>query len=528
MGPFASIEIFAVDFSDEETIWVVANKDAHLLSSITHFFGRQLHFRPEENSVFRPHRNPKHPPGGFLITEGYKMDPILRIDPRFPSVTPVDISLIILVLPFVCGLTVFQYGEVELIINGVPESVLADHEWPLTIGDLPYFVTSNTPGSMVPLSHTVPCGKKVHSWETAPGQCLKPGGSLGIRIIGPDNETYITTTTHGFVPTPQPAFVTDVAQKTRRLFANVSSFLWKKALYFARPTVPAPNPWPPYKPFTWPSSPEPPVTSIPFWVSKVGASSLGAKVFSVFPIYCARKRGDIGKITATYDFPSSTQPYPSGYTHDLSFITGENLPQMVALPGLPRLTGFIPYESVFEYRSNAIFTVTYPYVSAGNSSIDSDGKTLDRVTDLTVCQPVLSGAQWIFPDAHHISRAILWRSSSKPDTTGRKDEIGKISVSDFVLSGPVLCVGDSDIWGAVVSASAQVLCFQNFQKAIPSRFGPRPDFGDPSASCYKGGFKLPQFVYDSRIDTEGMAPSDQLDLSLDSARATAKTRRKSL
>ncbi|KAL4916316.1 hypothetical protein BDW62DRAFT_218808 [Aspergillus aurantiobrunneus] len=56
----------------------------------------------------------------------------------------------------------------------------------------------------------------------------------------------------------------------------------------------------------------------------------------------------LGKITRTYDQPSNTAPYLAGYTHDLSLITDDALPDVSNPPGYPLVTGWADYSAALD------------------------------------------------------------------------------------------------------------------------------------------------------------------------------------
>ncbi|KAJ7646212.1 hypothetical protein B0H17DRAFT_1215778 [Mycena rosella] len=218
----------------------------------------------------------------------------------------------------------------------------------------------------------------------------------------------------------------------------------------------------------------------------------------------ARRRVDIGVVSDIFDFPLVSKPYPAGYVHDLCLIRGSELPEIISTPVLPRLTRFFQYVRAFQMRDRAIFTVRYPCIGGDKSEVR--GPLLSgRTMDITSRECLLVGTQMIFGDEgdqiRNLSHAILWRSKAskhiKRTNASPHDVVAKpISQGDDLsatgYSGSVLCVG-SDVASSTtpVPATAEVLCFQNFETA---------DSGlPPSLLTYQGGFCLPDYVYASTI-----------------------------
>lgn len=63
-----------------------------------------------------------------------------------------------------------------------------------------------------------------------------------------------------------------------------------------------------------------------------------------------RTLSQVGKITTTYDpHPIATAlPFPSGFRHELSLISDDNLPELLKSPSVPLLTGWGSYTSVLD------------------------------------------------------------------------------------------------------------------------------------------------------------------------------------
>ncbi|KAJ6538534.1 hypothetical protein DFH09DRAFT_1177157 [Mycena vulgaris] len=506
MEPFASIEVvWAVDFEETETMWIIGSKSSALLVGHLRVAGRQVHFRPED--VFRPHTTP---PPFFLISTimRHLADPVITLDPRFPVLDNRDLNQLRQALPFVVGIRIFQYGEVEVLCNENPEEVLPKDEWPLTIGGLPYFVTQTSPSRTVSSSssHLIPYGAKVLSGAHNSGACL------GVKIIGPDGESAITAVTHAFVSNPSiqqhslPQKILDAFLVVPWLLRQSLSFLLPRS-FSATSTTPHPQ------------SIDLPITSTSPWADKLEVPLLGVEVFNQCIDGCARERADIGIVSDVFDFPSASKPYPAGYVHDLYLIRGPNLPEIVSIPGLPRLTSFIPYRQAFEMRDRALFTITYPYT--GNEKSEVRGLLLTgRTMDITTRECLLSGAQIMLgSESNHvqnISHSILWRSKARyiirrpPNSAQETVTISKPTTSDgdylsaAGYSGSVLCVGsDAASSTTPIPATAEVLAIQNFETALPSAYGIPDSSFSTSLLTYKGGFRLPDYIYASKIVMPG-------------------------
>ncbi|KAJ7465226.1 hypothetical protein FB451DRAFT_1262974 [Mycena latifolia] len=509
MAPFAFIEaVYAVDYEDQETMWVVGSKDASLLHGHLRVAGRQIHFRPE--SVFRPHTSP-FPLYTIYATMRHLADPIpLPLDPRFPALSQDNILSLRQALPFVVGIRIFQYGEAEIICNGEPNQVLSEQEWPLTIGGLSYFVTKQEPSRTMPsaASHVIPYGAKVCSGAHQSGACL------GMKIVGPDGESAVTAVTHAFVHHP-PVHSRSLSQKLVDAFLAVPWLLRQSLGFFIPKRFDVPSPT------QLLSLADLPITTASQWASKMQVPLLGIEVFTTCVDDCSRKRADIGVVSDVFDFPLATQGYPAGYAHDLCLIRGSELPDVVALPLLPRLEKFIPYEEAFHMRDKALFTVTYPFIGGEKSEIRGlllTGRTLD----ITTRECLLAGAQTMFGDGNEnlakLSEALLWRTNTKYRIK-RREESPHDAV---VLSNPIsnngdylsatgysgsvlLCVGsDAASNTTPIPAIAKVLGFQNFETALPETYAnPAASALPSSLLTYKGAFRLPDYVYASTISMPG-------------------------
>ncbi|KAJ7920755.1 hypothetical protein B0H13DRAFT_1867255 [Mycena leptocephala] len=516
--PLASVEdVFVVDFEEEESFWVVPSDEASKLASHLRIAGRSVHFRPSD--VYRPHTQISSP-YRITTTMRHYVDPIVRpLDPRHPSISLEDFEELRRIIgPHIVGIQIFQYGEVEIVSSTTPEETLTSNKWPLTIGGLDYFVTKSDPSSMSPTScHLVPYGAKVSSGSRDSGACL------GVKVLGPDGELAITAVTHAFVNHSSYKSET-FAQKFANAFLAVP-WLLRQSISFFYPRSTSPPP-PSHE---RPSASELPVTTTSRWADKMEVPILGIDVFSRRVDDSSLRRVDVGTITRVFDFPSSSLPYPDGYVYDVSLMTGPNLPEIIALPGLPRLTGFVPFDEIFDYRNKAVFTVTYPYIGGPNSEIR--GQILaGKMADISTQEALLTGAsyRWIpfWRDNAQIARlssSVLWRSKvtfrlkrneNSAHDFGYQSQVSQdgdyLKVAGF--SGSVLCVGsDAASSTTLVPSAAQVLGFQNFETTFPQVLHrdtfPRGRAADPTLLTYKGAFRLPDYLYQSSIIMPGMETS---------------------
>ncbi|KAJ7756066.1 hypothetical protein DFH07DRAFT_483002 [Mycena maculata] len=467
MEPLASIEVvYVVDFGTEESMWVIPAKDAVRLLAHLRIAGRQIHFRPTH--VFRPHTSPT-PTRGIRSTIQRQADPVVgEIDPRFPHLTLKNRTRIRDTLPFVVGLRILQYGEIEVICRGTPEKVLPERDWPETIGGLGYYATQASSTRIVPsvAAHLIPYGTKVF--------CA--GACLDVKIIGPDGKAAITASTHAFIHSmsPESADCRSLPETLRDAFLAVP-WLLRQAIHYI---VPPGLLWPvPISQSSYPSTGDLPINVRSLWAS----SSLG--------------------------------PYPTGYNHDLCLIRGNQLPEIVSLPLLPRLEpSFLPYEQVFSMRQRAIFTVTYPCIGANASAVRGfvlTGKTMD----ITTRECLLAGTQISLDNNDMTAESILWRSKARYRAKDSPHHAVVLSppvsedgdyLSATGFSGSVVCAGtELATNSSPVPAWARVLCFQNFQTDLPDAHATTNPSLPLSLLTYKGGFRLPDYIYASRIDMPG-------------------------
>ncbi|KXG51690.1 uncharacterized protein PGRI_090830 [Penicillium griseofulvum] len=182
----------------------------------------------------------------------------------------------------------------------------------------------------------------------------------------------------------------------------------------------------------------------------------------------------IGTITVTYDRCTRHRliPYPYGFQHDLSLITGPNLPQLTNPPHTPRVTEWGPYEEALQGRP----VLVYRYNIATGNSFIHQGYGIPTQAH----QCIIHGAQYSW-DARAFGTALLWRTLR--DTESVRG-----------ASGSVLCLGEPQ------HETARALLFQNFEGPLPASEHVHIDKNE-DVPTFKGGFLLPEEIRRSQIIT---------------------------
>lgn len=192
----------------------------------------------------------------------------------------------------------------------------------------------------------------------------------------------------------------------------------------------------------------------------------------------------IGTITVTYDRLSRHRfiPYPYGFQHDLSLVTGPNLPQLTNPPNTPRVTEWGPYEEALQGRP--VFVHSHN-VGTGHWRTHQGHGVATQVQ-----QSIIHGTQYSWEQrSRDHATALLWRTVRDTDSVAR-------------ASGSVLCLGEPQ------HETARALLFQNFQGTLMASDLVNIDETEDYPT-FKGGFLLPQEIRDSRIITaEYVHPED--------------------
>ncbi len=178
----------------------------------------------------------------------------------------------------------------------------------------------------------------------------------------------------------------------------------------------------------------------------------------------------VGTITTTYDpHPIPTAlPFPSGFRHDLSLISDDNLPELVNSPNGPLLTGWGSYASVLDGGSVFVYRVNV----ATRRWRHLTGSGVSRPTQVAIA----AGAQHSWESAAVApGTSLLWRTAYNADTAQG-------------YSGSVLCLGKP------TDPTALAVVFQNFESALKQE-GEK----DEKVMWFKAGFLLPAEIREAAI-----------------------------
>lgn len=309
-----------------------------------------------------------------------------------------------------------------------------------------------------------------HAIADIPGK-IHQTACLGRRLRLPSGTDCITTATHAFVKLKK------VANSRLRFQSWLAAT--KEALKFLRPrkfsrTVP--------RVCIGDSEPK---TNSPLNKScylanstiRVGFLSLSLDVTQG---YAYNFWVQIGTITKTYDISSriGSFPYPNGFQHDLSLVTGPDLPQLVNPPCTPRIIDWASPEEAL--LGGPLFLVCQDRTDEGFKV--HTGNPIQPETQRAL---VLGAAYFWDRESRQPSRSFLWRSI--PD-----------GVNVVGASGSVLALGRP------TDSTARAIVFQNFEFSLNysasvaecASLNPQDMKLFPTA---KGGFILPKEITDSTI-----------------------------
>jgi hypothetical protein len=180
----------------------------------------------------------------------------------------------------------------------------------------------------------------------------------------------------------------------------------------------------------------------------------------------------------TYDpLGSGNLRYPNGFTHDLSLITDDNLPELSSSPGLPAIDGWGEYSDVLD--GGAVFVTRIKMCTGAWRQLEGTG--LSREAQ----RAVIAGAEYVWDKTTCSQTAsLLWRTEN-------------VSDSARSFSGSVLCLGKPT--DRVVKA----VLFQNFETPVKPWDLGEDYLGVPENEnrpvALKGGFLLPQEIRESEI-----------------------------
>lgn len=284
-------------------------------------------------------------------------------------------------------------------------------------------------------------------------------GCLGLRLRFADGREAITTVTHGFVKLPG---LMSVSQRLHDFFSTAKRAIKRFTTLYSIAEAPAIG-------FTRDSPLENSPVGKEVWLSfgnyHVSVSISLANCNSNYNFH------QVGTISHTFDAPSASHPYPEGYKHDLSLITGPDLPTIVSPPGYPVIRGWAPYikplsgQNVFAVRMHTRF---------------SKWKAITGIVDHDVFRDAtVLGSQWIWNRTSRKQEAsLLWRTfeDSQP-------------VEGW--SGSVLCSGKPE------DEETQAILFQNYQTPWHTEIDPRTR--KRKFALIKAGFLLPKEVRSAAI-----------------------------
>ncbi|CAG8908594.1 unnamed protein product [Penicillium egyptiacum] len=411
----------------ETPLWLVSASSAKNIKS-THAAGREIHVLPK-------HFVPPLSLAGVPV----RYTTIKTIDPR-TFLPPQHIKSIRDAFPGSVGAQVLLTGWLLVVF---PEKKSLEACWakgaPDEVGGLRVgYILASLHGT----AEIVESGRGV---SDMPGD-FDQQAALGLRLRLPGGLEAITTVTHAFVRLADPR----MSNRRKRLMDHILA-----AKEFLKRMRPPPR-----------QAPQ--------------AGIIHSKRFANSPldkeVWLGGTNTCIGTITVTYDRLSRHRliPYPYGFQHDLSLVTGPKLPQLTNPPNTPRVTEWGPYEEalqgrpVFVHRYNVGTGSWYTYQGHGVA------------TQAQQC--IVHGTQYSWEErtrAH--ATALLWRTVRDTDSVQR-------------ASGSVLCLGE------LQHETARALLFQNFQGPLMASDHVEIDEKEDSPS-FKGGFLLPQEIRDSRIIT---------------------------
>ncbi|GKT86943.1 C6 zinc finger protein [Colletotrichum tofieldiae] len=309
--------------------------------------------------------------------------------------------------------------------------------------------------------------------QVAKDPTFKALACVGLRLRLPDQTAAITTVTHAFVRLP---FETPgIVNKARDIF----SVFWSIKDRLLRFRVP--------KLESFPASGYVCAKDVPSSNNPIGKH-----------VYMAAGNQLIGEIGETFDSPSHTERFPSGYQHDLSLIKatrGHTLPEVLAPSGYPVVDGWASIEEALEGKP--VFVSAH--LAEPRNRSDLHGHVLTK-TERQECSKAIQfaiaeGVSYHFGTEKDTSTALLWRTVPSPHEAQQAIGMEDKYVVPFVeaprsavgFSGSVLCEGTP------TDATAKAIVMQNFELNWPKTpLGPNKEI--QSVRLIKGGFQLPTFI----------------------------------
>ncbi|KAI9820469.1 MAG: hypothetical protein M1826_000906 [Phylliscum demangeonii] len=434
-------------------LWLVPVSDyRHLLH--THAGGREIHFSP--SYVSQPTWAPVVP---------FREDPISRrIDGR-RMLTPDDLHTLRCFFPGSIGIRVLIAGWVIVLFENRRAMVAC---WGLGAVST---VSGRRIGYQIAVFHATSAAVASDDAVSPRPNDLSPNHAcLGLRLRMPSGESVITTTTHAFV----------------KLASRNQSWLRRRVVDWV---VRAKESLARSRALRAPAST--PAVAESCDGTKDSNRSLGTVV------WLAGTNRKLGTITTTYDpHPSRLLPFPSGFTHDLSLITGETLPLLTSPPGMPSISGWGSYPAALD--GGPLFVCRLNAVTGRGTELQGRGiSTVARQAIALSCDYTWDR------QAFSQNASILWRTNYDPNRA-----------SGF--SGSVLCLG------RLADPTALAIVFQNYEsplKAMHTADDIR-DASDPRAT-FKGGFILPPEVRLATIEAAWDFESQPLPHTLTAAKRTS-------
>jgi hypothetical protein len=191
----------------------------------------------------------------------------------------------------------------------------------------------------------------------------------------------------------------------------------------------------------------------------------------------------IGTITKCYDslrLPDSTLLFPLGLEHDLSLITGHDLPEMSMPPNFPMM------ESSFADPDEAL-KASDVFLSRFNVRFGRWDTFTGHAVTGSAREALVVGMDYFWQRRHvKPKRALIWRTETDDHSVAG-------------ASGSTLCLG------APSAQTCKPVVFQNYQTGFHrnnfwAMDGIRNHIsGYPETACFKGGFLLPEDVRTAEI-----------------------------